>query len=155
MTNEEIYQYLQNIDHRKFVLHGSKHALPTIEPRQAFHASGIEEMNLCAVYATQLIEIGLLYAVIRDKEWGWTTYFDHISQLRMAYALPAGKADLEDLQLSRGYIHVLPCNGFTYLKPGVICFNYDCVTANHILEIKPSILSYLCEREGVRFFRQN
>lgn len=137
-TNSSI-DFLTRLSEEHFLLHGSVHACDVLEPRQAFGYSEKHGQNLCAVYATQVLEIALMKSTIIGVpgEWGWKFDFGLFSWRRTARINVYG-----EVQRSSGFIYVLDKNNFETIAP-FTSVSYKPVVPLARVEVFPHMLDQL------------
>lgn len=139
MQYDQLYRRLLEIPADQFVMHGSPHRLDTVEPHQAVF-EGRPELSRYGVYATQVIEVAVLYAVIHEKRDLWGYAHLPLSDF-MEVHVPSG------FQPRSGFIHVLPKQAFER----VCSYTYlacSAVQPTMVFPVQAEALRHL-ERDGV------
>ncbi len=119
MDDKRIADFLCRLSEKHFVLHGSPTLCTALEPRQASGYSDELKQNLCAIYATTIIEIALLKSMVVDPSgtWGWQHDYGWFSWRRTPILNVYGAR-----RLKPGYIYILdqdlfePITEFTYVS---------------------------------------
>ena len=145
MTGAELLRYLRSLtEKRQFTFHGSPHKVEMLEPRQALHDGGHPELNQFGVYATDCVQIALLYALIHEdrNKWGWK-WDPYTRPGELMVVVP------DPFKGGPGYLYVLNRTDFSTDGNGVSRISHKAVTPVEILEIHPTTLEDLQRECGV------
>ena len=148
MNGTEVYEYLESLDDSKYVLHGSGEKIGIINPQQAWHYRGTVELNKFAVYGTLCVEIALLYAIIRDKHWGWN-WQNNCSEEEHPLLIKLPKLQ-GGLKITEGYVHVVPKSSFVQLTP-LVLYSLTRVTPVESLKVSPQDILRILKHDGMTF----
>jgi len=129
---------LEEIDHTRYVLHGSDRPLEVVEPKQAHGSEDDPLQNQSAVYGTLCVEIAAINAIIRPdpSEPGSTGAhwkLDVKSNLLCVWGT--------GLVFQNGFVHVLPIDTFKVHRVGTFCLSRCTVRTERIIEVEPVIFA--------------
>jgi len=143
MRGNTLFSHLERLPHEQFVLHGSPLNLHCIEPKQAIFEEH-RDLNEYGIYATTIVEIALLYALVNEdkRNWGWREMVRDGKPI-LGLVVPEGFTP------SPGYVHVLSRRGFHDIEafPGIHIAYGDPKTPVETLTVDVEVLEDL-QRDG-------
>ncbi len=151
MRHEHLIRRLKKLPHKEFLMHGSgrrvrsQRVMPK-KPRVVFRNS--PELFRKRVYATPVIEIALLYAVIKSDHSAWDWCFIRKDGEIQLYC----RVKKEPLVVRNGYIHILSRAEFRKKKVGVIFSSDHPVSVAQTIRVSARIIGWLMKE--VHFVRQ-
>lgn len=137
--------FLDSLSEEEFVLHGSPDSHRYLVPSAPDQGHLIPEYNRMAVYGTGLVEIAVLYALIRTSslDWGWRFVDDPFHP----YILVVGP---ERLYIDTGYIHLVKRPAFTdCVLGGLTYLAYSKVKAEQEVPVYADMLENLIEQRRI------
>lgn len=141
MEYERLMARLARIPHDRFVLHGGpcrpRHGyLVPCHPRVGFRKR--LELDKKRVYATTVIAVAMLYAVIDAPSAAWDWQFLRVGGEYHLYCRIRG-----EFSLRNGYIHVLPRKQFADLRTWLICAARERVRPVQTLRVPAGIVPWM------------
>lgn len=136
---------LDGLSENQFVLHGSPNQWELLIPQPPDQGHLISEYNRLAVYGTCVVEIAILYAVIRapSSDWGWRLVEDSWHP----HILVVGPGRLP---VSSGYVHIAKRSAFAdFVLEGLTCLAYTPVSIERTILIYPHILELLIDQRRI------
>lgn len=137
---------LDGLSEEEFVLHGSRERHTYLIPQDPDQGHLIPEYDRVAVYGTCVVEIAVLYAMIRtsSQDWGWRLIDNGFTP----HILVVGPARLH---ISSGYVHVVPRPAFTdFVLEGLACLAYRPVRPKEAIRVYPDLLELLVALKRIR-----
>ncbi len=130
---------IHKISHEKFVIHGSTSKRKVLVPRRPNPIARSKELRRKAVYATSVVEVAIIYAVIHgDPRWRY------IKGGEVVLYFPE-----EGYKLREGYIHVCRREEFKG-NPLVLSSNRQ-VRPVEIIKVHPAMLEELGRADRITF----
>lgn len=153
MWQKYFIRRLQKIPHKDFLLHGSSTRLRSgrvmpKKPQIVFRNS--PELFKKRVYATPVIPIALLYAVIHQNHSVWDWCFMRQEGKLNLYC----RVKKSPLVVGRGYIHVLPRAGFENKRTGVTFRSRQSAQATEVIRVPPRIFDWLMKNGEFHLVRR-
>ncbi len=138
-TAGKILKRIEKISHKKFVIHGSITKRSVLIPKKPLPSARVKTFHQKAVYATSVVEIAILYAVIHgDPRW------KYIPKEGFCVIVPEG-----GYKLCEGYIHVCLRKDF---KGGPLAsFSKKPVVPTDVIKVHPDMLTILKETNRLIF----